>query len=302
MAEMEAICARLCLLTRAAWREGLPAPLTRPMVRRMLRLGALSGLTLRRLPEVKNEHYARAEALLSRSAEIYTLVESCRVQGYDMLLPEDEAWPVNLHALGPQMPQFLFVRGNRALLTRRSVALAGSREIEAGTASLARQCGAALAREGYAMICGGAWGVDTAAQRAFLDEGGSLILVPAFEARELMRQAYLSKALEQGRLLLLCDTWPDEAFSAPKALLRNHTIYALGDAALVVAAREGKGGTWSGASACLRGGYTPLFALREPGVDFAGNRVLLARGAKPVDARMPLGDQLFAALEGTPCR
>ena len=142
MAGMEAICARLCLLTRAAWREGLPAPLTRPMVRRMLRVGALSDLTLRRTSDVREEHYARAEALLTRATEIYHAVEAVRTQGYDVLLPEDTQWPVNLHALGAQMPQFLFVRGNLALLGRRAVAVAGSREIGEKTARLAAACAA----------------------------------------------------------------------------------------------------------------------------------------------------------------
>lgn len=299
---MEAICARLCLLTRAAWREGLPAPLTRPMVRRMLRLGALSDLTLRRMPEVREDHYVRAEALLTRATEIYHTVEAVRAQGYDVLLPEDEAWPVNLHALGPNMPLFLFVCGHRALLERRAVAVAGSREIGERAAQLAGACGEALARENLAMVCGGAWGVDTAAQRAFLRQEGGLILVPAFPAKEFLRQAYLREAMAKGRLLLVCDTWPEEPFSPLKALSRNHTIYALGDAAVVVAARAGKGGTWSGASACLRGGYTPVFALSEADEDFAGNRLLLARGARPLDLCRPLGAQLFAPGEEAKCR
>ena len=302
VAGMEAICARLCLLTRAAWREGLPAPMTRPMVRRMLRLGALSDLTLRRMPEVRDEHYARAEALLSRSTEIYHLVEAVRAQGYDVLLPEDADWPVNLHALGAQMPQFLFVRGSRALLMRRAVAVAGSRVIEVHTAKLAGMCGELLAREGIAMVCGGAWGVDAAAQRGLLEQGGSLILVPAFPAGELLRQRALSDAMAQERLLLVCDTWPEEPFSAPKALSRNHTIYALGDAAVVIAARAEKGGTWSGASACLRGGYTPLYALRENGADFEGNRLLLSRGARPLDLRETVSKQLFGSEVNAPCR
>ena len=302
MAGMEAICARLCLLSRAAWREGLPAPLTRPMVRRMLRVGALSDLTLRRTSDVREEHYARAEALLTRATEIYHAVEAVRAQGYDVLLPEDAQWPVNLHALGAQMPQYLFVRGSLALLGRRAVAVAGSRAIREKTVKLAAAFGESLAREGYAMVCGGAWGVDTSAQRRFLERQGALILVPAFPAAELMRQAYLRDAMARGNLLLVCDTWPDESFSAPKALSRNHTIYALGDAAVVVAARAQKGGTWSGASACLRGGYTPLFALNETGEDFAGNRLLLARGARPLDLRRPVGAQLFANGEDQGCR
>ena len=113
-----------------------------------------------------------------------------------------------------------------------------------------------------------------------------------------MRQRYLAEAMEQERLLLLCDTWPNEPFTNEKALTRNHTIYALGDAAVVVAARKGQGGTWNGASSCLRGGYTPVYAVDEHGVDFEGNHLLMERGASPIDLSKPIAAQLFPKKEG----
>ena len=226
MADMESICARLCLLTRAAWRDGLPSPMARSSVQRMIRLGAQEGLTLRDVPGIKEEFYIRAQALLSRSAEIYEEVKRYKAEGYDVLLPQDDAWPVNLCALGVHMPQYLFVRGNLSLLQRRSVAVAGSREIDEKTVKIARQIGTQIAQEGYALVCGGAWGVDTAVQSACLPAGGSLILVPAQPCYQLMRQQYLRDALEQGKLLIACDAWPDEQFNPSKALTRNHTIYA----------------------------------------------------------------------------
>ncbi|MBQ7886478.1 MAG: DNA-processing protein DprA [Clostridia bacterium] len=294
MADMESICARLCLLTRAAWREDLPSPLTRPNARKMIRLGALSGLTLRRVPDVKEEYYVRAQALLSRSAEIYEAVERCKAQGYDVILPEDDDWPVNLCALGQHMPQFLFVRGNRSLLSRRAVAVAGSREIGENTLSIARRIGKEIALKGYTLVCGGAEGVDTAVQSACLEAGGTLILVPAHPCHDLLRQKYLRCALENGKLLIACEAWPQERFTGSKALMRNHSIYALGDAAIAVAARNGVGGTWNGASHCLRREYTPVFTIDEPDADFDGCRALISLGAKALDVSGNIGDQLFA--------
>lgn len=291
---MESVCARLCLLTRAAWQDNLPSPFTRSSVRNLIRLGALEGLTLRKVSGVKEESYVRAEALLSRSKEIYEAVEDCRSRGYSVILPEDEEWPVNLFALGRNMPQFLFLCGNLALFSRRAVSIAGSRDIEAGTAAVAERIGKELALSEYVMISGGARGVDTQAQKACLAEGGCLILVPAYPCDEFLRQDYLQDALKDNRLLIVSDTWPDESFSAQKALTRNHTIYALGDAAVVAAARDGVGGTWKGASACLRGGYTPLFCVNAYGSDFNGNQKLLKLGANPLDMTMPIGRQLFA--------
>lgn len=293
MADMESICARLCLLTRAAWRADLPSPLMRANVRRMIRLGALKGLTLRDVPGVQKEYYDRAQALLSRSAQMYEEVTRSRNQGYDVILPKDDIWPVNLCALGQHMPQFLFVRGNTALLSKRIVAVAGSRMIEDDTAEIAGCIGRRIAQEGYVLVCGGALGVDSAAQKACLDAGGSLILVPAYPCYELLRQQYLKHALDLGRLLIVCDTWPHECFSARKALTRNHAIYALGDAAIAVAARSGRGGTWRGAEDCLRGGYTPLFTVDHPGEDFTGNRELITLGAAALNPFDSLGKQLF---------
>ena len=201
---------------------------------------------------------------------------------------------MNLFALGIHMPQFLFVRGNVSLFSKRAVAVAGSREIEEGTLELARHIGTGIAQAGCTLVCGGAWGVDTAAQSACLAAGGSLILVPAYPCRNLLRQEYLQTALEQGKLLIACDAWPDEKFSGRKALTRNHSIYALGDAAIAVASRHGAGGTWNGATACLRGGYTPLFVPDEPGADFDGNRELIKMGANRLDPERAIKEQLFA--------
>ena len=293
MADMESICARLCLLTRAAWKAQLPTPLSRRIVQKMVRLGALEGLALRHVEGICEETYERAETLLSRSVAIYDEVIRCRNQGYSVMLPGDDGWPERLSVLKENMPQFLFVRGQRALTGKRTISVAGSRIIQAKTSQAAQTIGAQIAAEDYVMASGGAQGVDTAAQSACLHSGGSLILVPAYPCEELLRQGDLSHALDEGKLLILCDTWPDEPFSAQKALSRNHTIYALGHACVVVAARQGVGGSWRGAIDCLREDYSPVFAVDMPGRDFAGNQALFSRGARPLDAYAPLTPQLF---------
>ena len=294
MADMERICARLCLLTREAWNDALPPPFMRANVCKMIRCGAVEGLTLRRVPQIRAEYYARAEALLSRSAPIYDALARCMAQGYRVLLPEDDEWPDKLCALGVHMPQFLFVRGNLSLFTGRAVAVAGSRRINQKTAAIAKRIGTEIAQSGDVLVCGGAQGVDRAVQEACLDAGGKLILVPAYPCDTLLRQQDLHGALAEGRLLLVCETWPEEGFSASKALTRNHAIYALGDAAIAVAARKGVGGTWRGASDCLHGGYTPLFAVDAPENDFAGTRSLVQLGAHPLDLSRSIANQLFA--------
>ena len=294
MAQLEQCCARLCLLTRAAWTDDLPAPLTRLMLRTLLSAGALHGLVLRAVPGVSEALLARAARLLSRAKAVCLCLEAYRAQGYDVLLPEDALWPQRLQALGAQMPQFLFVRGNAQLLARRAVAVAGSRCVPEKTLLAARRVGRSLADEGLTLVCGGAQGVDTAVQNGLLEAGGSLVLVPARPASQLPGWQALSRALDDGRLLIVCDALPDDPFSPQRAIARNHTIYALGGAALVMAAREGVGGSWHGATDCLRGGYTPVFVPAQELDTVPGSRALHARGAQALDLAKPLGAQLFA--------
>ncbi|MGN0997754.1 MAG: DNA-processing protein DprA [Candidatus Ventricola sp.] len=294
MAQLEQLCARVCLLTRAAWTDDLPAPLTRPMLRSLLDAGALHGLVLRAAPGVSEALLARAARLLSRAKAVCLCLEAYHAQGYDVLLPEDALWPRRLHALGAQMPQFLFVRGNVQLLARQAVAVAGSRRVAGETLAAARRVGQSLAAEGLTLVCGGAQGVDTAVQDGLLQLGGSLVLVPARPASQLLGQQALSLALDEGRLLLVCDALPDDPFSSQRAIVRNHTIYALGGAALVMAAREGVGGSWHGATDCLRGGYTRVFVPRQELDTMPGSRALHARGAAALELSQPLGAQLFA--------
>ena len=312
MAQLEQLCARMCLLTRAVWTDGLPAPLTRPMLRALLDAGALHGLVLRAAPGVSGALLERAERLLSRAKAVCLCLEAYAAKGYDVLLPEDALWPRRLHALGAQMPQFLFVRGNVQLLAQRAVAVAGSRLVPEETLAAARHVGRSLANEGLTLVCGGAQGVDTAVQSGLLEAGGSLVLVPAMPASQLPGWQTLSRALDEGRLLLVSDALPDDPFSPQRAIARNHTIYALGEAALVMAAREGVGGSWHGATDCLRGGYTPVFVPGQELDKMPGSRALHARGALTLELSKPLGAQLFArqqmslftddAEEGSTCR
>ena len=289
----ETACARLCLLTRAALSEDTPL-LTRAQVSRMLACGALSGLVLREVPGMPREVLARARALLSRVRAVYDCMRVYEESGYRLITPEHSLWPKSLLALGERMPLFLFCWGNDALLESPRLSVAGSRRILPETRRAAEQTGRQIAREGYVLVSGGATGVDSAAQSAALMAGGGAILVPALPAARLLQDAAVRAAVTEERALILCDALPDEPFSAPKALGRNHTIYALGRAALVVAAREGRGGSWHGATDCLRGGYAPVYVWDGDNEDTAGNCALLALGARPyaLSGRETLSEQL----------
>ena len=295
----EELCARLCLLTRACWNDGLPAPLSRPVFWRMASMGAVCGLVLREVPEVKDAMYARMQRLLSRACSVYSLLEDYERRGYRALLPGDEGWPQALCALGGQMPPFLFMKGKASPADVPRYAVAGSRDIRADTLRAARRIGQRIAGEGAVLVTGGARGVDFAAQVGALEAGGQAMIVPAKAESDVLASVGTESALAAGKLVLLYDSLPDEPFSAVRALLRNHTVYALGNAAIVVAAREGVGGSWHGASDCLRGGWSPVLVCRDDcNRDMAGNRALLGLGARELREDRSLGAQLTGGRSG----
>jgi len=278
----ETICARICLLSAAEKMLGDPPALSRPAVHALYRHGALNGLVLRQCAGVDEKVMDQARVLLTRASSVYEHLNQCIERGYQAMLPQDSQWPQALFALKNTMPLYLFAKGNLSLLSGRKMAVAGSRAITAQTHMTVRRIGEALARAGVTIVTGGAAGVDQTAVCAVLENGGNAVIVPAITDVQLLGDPMISAALEQGRLLLLCETLPDEPFSPAKALTRNHTIYALGDAALVLASRAGEGGSWSGARACIRGQWSLLYALDERGPDYEGNVKLLNQGARPM--------------------
>jgi len=292
MADFEHVCAVLCLLTNAAADEDMPQPLSRAAVRRLFSDGAVSGLVLRESPSVDSRILDRARTLLSRAKHVYECLQRYCENGYDVILPSDELWPKRLYALGDRMPQFLFLRGNRALLYEQKISVAGSRDISDAVWHASVRLGRQIAKERFCLTSGGARGVDLAAERGALEAGGGVILVPAQPESRFFEEKHRMDALDAGRLLMLYDSLPDEPFSSPKAIARNHTIYALGEAAVAVAARDGIGGTWRGAADCLAMRCTPVFIPRGEEYGGAGASGLLARGARDMDLSQPIRRQL----------
>jgi len=295
MATVEEICSRLCLLTRIAWEEELPPVMTRLAFSRLIEAGVLTGLTIRDTQGISEMQLERVRLLLSRSAAVYDCLKAYAACGYQAVLPQDACWPVRVNRIKKSIrPHFFLMKGSMQLLGSRLISFAGSRDIHRDTYDCAYNLGRKAAQEGLTVVSGGARGVDTAVQKGVLEDGGRLILVPAQPAERLLKDETIARALAEGRLLLLCDTLPDDRFSPQRAIARNHVIYALGEAAVVVAAREGIGGSWHGAMDCLRGDYTQLWTIDGEDEDYAGNRALLQEGASALDMKKDLSLQCFA--------
>jgi len=240
---------------------------------------------------------ARLERLVARGFVLSQAVEHWQARAIWVLSRADAAYPQRLKTrLREDSPAVLYGCGDRQILSSGGLAVVGSRNAEDALIEYTERVGRLAAAAGRTVVSGGARGIDQAAMRGALEAGGMVTGVLADSLEKAAMQRDHRNLLLEGRLVLLSPYDPNAGFFRGHAMQRNKLIYALADAALVVSAEVGKGGTWAGAieqlqKLCL----VPVF-VRRSGKDSAGLDALARKGAlpwpEPVDA-----DGLKAALE-----
>ena len=182
-----------------------------------------------------------------------------------------EGYPAILRQrLGGESTGCLWAKGNVELLGYRAISLVGSRDLSPDNEKFAAEVGAEAAQQGYVLVSGNARGADRTAQNACLENGGCVISVVADE---------LETKTPDDRILYLSEDGFDLAFSAQRALHRNHVIHALGDKVLVAQATLHSGGTWDGTVRNLRFGWSPVYCYNDGS---EATHTLVQMGAEPI--------------------
>jgi predicted Rossmann fold nucleotide-binding protein DprA/Smf involved in DNA uptake len=188
----------------------------------------------------------------------------------------DDAYPSRLkELLGQQAPSLLFGAGQQAALRTPGIAVVGSRDVDEGGLEFATALGRLCAKQGYVAVSGAARGVDLAAMSGSIASGGIAIGVTVDPLERLVSRGALRTAIADEQLTLVTPYHPAARWHAGNAMRRNRLIYALAQAAVVVASSAEKGGTRSGALEDLKAGWVPLH-VRDDGS--AGNRRLISEG------------------------
>ena len=151
------------------------------------------------------------------------------------------------------------------------VSVVGSRSPSPAAARFSSALGVTLARSGFALVSGGAPGIDRIAAAAYLRAEGSDLtefwpcgLLRPWSAVMDASDVWAEPEFEGGRRIrALSAAAPDEPFSAARAMERNGFIYAAGLVTVVVEARLREGGTWHGAVSALRRGERVMVYLGE---------------------------------------
>lgn len=199
-------------------------------------------------------------------------------EGWTPLAPFSPEYPHKLkHAV--RAPQVLWLLGEADGIASQGVAVVGSRQLTPPEARFASEAGSFLARAGLTLFSGGAVGADSFASAGAKSAGGKVFHFLPGGQPLYVEPPVLSRS-------------PDSPpFDRIEALRRNRWIYSSASAAILVASRFEKGGSWSGAIMARRERLCPVlvFMSDEPS---SGNAALAKLGSPQVRS----SDELAAAL------
>jgi len=219
------------------------------------------------------------ERLLDRGAALGIMVERWTSRGIWIISRADERYPVRYSTyLQRATPPVIYGVGELSSLQKGGLAVVGSRHASEEDLSFARRVGAACADQKITVISGAAKGIDSESMMSAINQRGTAIGVLADGLGRAAVAEPHREAIIEGRLTLISPYEPESPWFAFTAMERNKLIYALADAALVVASSDERGGTWSGAVEALKRGHIPIY-VKASGAIPAGNRKLIHSGA-----------------------
>ncbi|MEH6376092.1 DNA-processing protein DprA [Streptomyces sp. KLMMK] len=203
----------------------------------------------------------RLAGCLERAAALdpHRDLEAVARLGGRFLCPGDREWPRQLDDLGDARPLGLWVRGGAdlRLWALRSVAVVGARACTDYGSHVASLLGAGLARRGWVVVSGAAYGVDGAAHRGALAAGGATVAVLACGVDVPYPRGHadlIDRIVERG--LVLAELPPGGHPTRSRFVLRNRVIAALTRGTVVVEAEYRSGSLVTARRARLLGRQT----------------------------------------------
>ncbi|MFD7157364.1 DNA-processing protein DprA [Kribbella sp. NPDC059898] len=238
-------------------------------------------------------------------------LERAAAIGARFVIPGDDEWPDQIEVLAEAgqlgrragVPFGLWVRGPLDLrkTLRQSVAVVGSRASSSYGEHVAAELSSGVAESGFAVVSGGAFGIDAAAHRGALAASGVTVAVLACGVDQYYprrNSALLSRIAEQG--LLVSELPPGSAPTRLRFLARNRLIAAatLGVVVIEAAVRSGALNSAGWAEQCGRAVLAvpgPVTSRMSEGTHLLVRErgaVLVTNVAEVIEAVSPLGTRL----------
>lgn len=228
------------------------------------------------------EEADRFSRLIGRSVSLSFEISRYASIGINLLTRADQEYPRPLkQKLGNTCPPIFYCAGNLELLKQPCVGYVGSRDVEQQDLDFTEQTVRKTAARGFGVVSGGARGVDTAAETAALALGQPVIVYLADSLMRRIKRKEVLQAVQDGRMVLLSTMKPDAGFQAWAAMARNRLVYCQSSGTVVVRSDRNKGGTWAGATECLKHQWRPVFCWDKE--EYPGNAALIQLGAIGID-------------------
>ncbi|MCB9642950.1 MAG: DNA-protecting protein DprA [Myxococcales bacterium] len=235
-------------------------------------------------------------------AKLRQVIQRMRRSGIWLLALGDPDYPSALLQL-TSPPSLLFGRGDRSQLRGyRGVSVVGTREPNAQGARLTQDCVTALCAHGYAVISGGARGIDACAHRETIRQGGqtwALLGCGVDVAYPPEHGELFTQIANQGGLLL-SEFLPGESPEKGYFPRRNRLIAALSEAVVVVQCSQ-KSGALNTAEVALELQRPIATYPGRPLEPLAGGpHLLLRQGAWLIESGEELCQRLAGRQEQVP--
>jgi DNA processing protein len=192
-------------------------------------------------------------------------IAAARRDGIRVVCPGDAEWPGALDQLGQARPYALWLRGTADLrfACARSVSMVGSRAATSYGGHVAGELSADLGERGWAVVSGGAYGIDAAAHRGALAAEGVTIAILACGVDYPYPAGHADLFAAIAAQGLLASEWPPGCRPArTRFLIRNRVIAALACGTVIVEAGERSGALNTARHAADLG--KPLMAVPGP--------------------------------------
>ncbi|MEO8973903.1 MAG: DNA-processing protein DprA, partial [Ktedonobacteraceae bacterium] len=194
-------------------------------------------------------------------------------------------------------PPVLFYAGDLDILTRRTIAVIGSRNASEQGLAFTHTVVKYLAEHDANVISGNARGVDRVAYEAATGTEGCTTVVLPHGIRKLsgVQMCDLQPKIEDGRVLVMSQFHPDAPWLVSRAMERNKVVTGLAQV-VIVAESDTKGGTWEGAHSAFKQ-KRPLY-VRQPtsSPSLPGNEALIKLGGQPLPWPNEDSEEVFAPL------
>ncbi len=210
--------------------------------------GGLDSLWEGKLSETSAEAKRATPVLragIQRPEELYARVEvelaAAEKVGAHLVTVLDPGYPDNLRLI-PDLPPFLFIRGDYRPDDSRSVAVVGTRDASPGGLRRGGRMAKLLAEQGVTVVSGMARGIDSAAHNAAMEAGGRTIAVLGTgitkcyppENRDLAEEIVQHGAL-------VSQFWPTRNPGRDTFPRRNHVTSGISQGTVVIEATSTSG-------------------------------------------------------------